>query len=147
VRKIGVCQGRTLCVLRAVASSFLGSPIVRITCASNQQADRSVGRSSRKDRSGSLASKEEESASEQAVGRKVTKGTNKLVEEYTASIGFDKALAEEDVQGSLAHVTMLGKCGILPQEDVETIKAGLARYWIKSVRERLFSRYRMKIFI
>ncbi|MDZ7544022.1 argininosuccinate lyase, partial [Clostridium perfringens] len=30
-----------------------------------------------------------------------------------------------DIQGSLAHVTMLGRCGILPQEDVETIKDGL----------------------
>ncbi|WP_138496149.1 argininosuccinate lyase [Paenibacillus pinistramenti] len=58
-------------------------------------------------------------------GGRFTKQTNKLVEEYTASIGFDQKLAEEDVQGSLAHVTMLGKCGIVPQEDVETIKKGL----------------------
>lgn len=58
-------------------------------------------------------------------GGRFTKQTNRLVEEYTASIGFDKTLAEEDVQGSLAHVTMLGKCGILPEEDVETIKEGL----------------------
>ncbi|WP_223065936.1 argininosuccinate lyase [Paenibacillus caui] len=58
-------------------------------------------------------------------GGRFTKQTNKLVEEYTASIGFDKALAEEDVQGSLAHVTMLGKCGILPEQDVDTIKEGL----------------------
>jgi argininosuccinate lyase len=48
-----------------------------------------------------------------------------LVEEYTASITFDKELAEEDIEGSLAHVTMLGKCGILPAEDVEKIKDGL----------------------
>ncbi|MCL9662804.1 argininosuccinate lyase [Paenibacillus hunanensis] len=58
-------------------------------------------------------------------GGRFTKQTNHLVEEYTASIHFDKALAEEDIQGSLAHVTMLGKCGIVPAEDVETIKAGL----------------------
>ncbi|MDO7906585.1 argininosuccinate lyase [Paenibacillus sp. JX-17] len=58
-------------------------------------------------------------------GGRFTKQTNKLVEEYTASIGFDKALAEEDIQGSLAHVTMLGRCGIVPQEDVDTIKEGL----------------------
>jgi argininosuccinate lyase len=58
-------------------------------------------------------------------GGRFTKQTNKLVEEYTASIGFDQKLAEEDIQGSLAHVTMLGKCGIVPQEDVETIKKGL----------------------
>lgn len=58
-------------------------------------------------------------------GGRFTKQTNQLVEEYTASILFDKALAEEDVQGSLAHVAMLGKCGILPQADVETITDGL----------------------
>ncbi|WP_145139494.1 argininosuccinate lyase [Paenibacillus sp. Y412MC10] len=58
-------------------------------------------------------------------GGRFTKQTNHLVDEYTASIGFDQTLAEEDIQGSLAHVTMLGKCGIVPQEDVETIKAGL----------------------
>ncbi|WP_433944296.1 argininosuccinate lyase [Paenibacillus sp. SN-8-1] len=58
-------------------------------------------------------------------GGRFTKQTNRLVEEYTASIGFDKALAEEDVQGSLAHVSMLGKCGILPSEDVDRIKEGL----------------------
>ncbi|MEF3305184.1 argininosuccinate lyase [Paenibacillus sp. GYB003] len=60
-------------------------------------------------------------------GGRFTKQTDQLVEEYTASILFDKELAEEDIQGSLAHVTMLGKCGILPAEDVETIKDGLHR--------------------
>ncbi|MBP2001756.1 argininosuccinate lyase [Paenibacillus shirakamiensis] len=58
-------------------------------------------------------------------GGRFTKQTNKLVEEYTASIHFDKALAEEDIQGSLAHVSMLGKCGIVPVEDVDRIKEGL----------------------
>ncbi|WP_458121140.1 argininosuccinate lyase [Paenibacillus sp. Z6-24] len=64
-------------------------------------------------------------------GGRFTKQTNHLVEEYTASIHFDKALAEEDIQGSLAHVTMLGKCGIVPAEDVETIKAGLNKVLAK----------------
>ncbi|MGG1552393.1 argininosuccinate lyase [Paenibacillus ferrarius] len=58
-------------------------------------------------------------------GGRFTKKTDQLVEEYTASITFDKELAEEDIEGSLAHVTMLGKCGILPAEDVEKIKDGL----------------------
>ena len=58
-------------------------------------------------------------------GGRFTKQTDQLVEEYTASIMFDKELAEEDIQGSLAHVTMLGKCGILPADDVEKIKDGL----------------------
>lgn len=67
-------------------------------------------------------------------GGRFTKQTNHLVEEYTASIGFDKQLAEEDIQGSLAHVTMLGKCGILPAEDVETIKEGLNKV-LERIRE------------
>ncbi|CAH0117985.1 MULTISPECIES: argininosuccinate lyase [unclassified Paenibacillus] len=58
-------------------------------------------------------------------GGRFTKQTDQLVEEYTASILFDKELAEEDIQGSLAHVTMLGKCGILPEDDVDKIKEGL----------------------
>src|SRR5690606_799737 len=58
-------------------------------------------------------------------GGRFTKKTDQLVEEYTASITFDKELAEEDIQGSLAHVAMLGKCGIVPADDVEKIKAGL----------------------
>lgn len=58
-------------------------------------------------------------------GGRFTKKTDQLVEEYTASILFDKELAEEDVQGSLAHVAMLGKCGILPAEDVKKITEGL----------------------
>lgn len=58
-------------------------------------------------------------------GGRFTKKTDQLVEEYTASITFDKQMYEEDIRGSLAHVTMLGKCGIVPQADVDTIKMGL----------------------
>lgn len=58
-------------------------------------------------------------------GGRFTKQTDQLVEQYTASITFDKAMAEEDIQGSLAHVAMLGACGILPQEDVDQITDGL----------------------
>ncbi|NDI36499.1 argininosuccinate lyase [Chengkuizengella sediminis] len=58
-------------------------------------------------------------------GGRFTKKTDQLVEEYTASISFDQVLAEEDIQGSLAHVQMLGKCGIIPYEDVDKIREGL----------------------
>lgn len=58
-------------------------------------------------------------------GGRFTKETNKLVEEFTASIQFDQKLALEDVEGSLAHVEMLGSCGIIHEDDVETIKKGL----------------------
>lgn len=58
-------------------------------------------------------------------GGRFTKPTDRLVEEYTASIGFDRRLAAEDLEGSLAHVKMLGRCGILPEEDVARIVEGL----------------------
>ncbi|WP_163183465.1 argininosuccinate lyase [Neobacillus sedimentimangrovi] len=58
-------------------------------------------------------------------GGRFTKETNKLVEEFTASIFFDQKLAKEDIAGSLAHVQMLGECGIIPKEDAEKIIDGL----------------------
>jgi len=58
-------------------------------------------------------------------GGRFTKETNKLVEEFTASITFDQKLAKEDIAGSLAHVQMLGECGIIPMEDSQKIKDGL----------------------
>lgn len=58
-------------------------------------------------------------------GGRFTKETNKLVEEFTASIGFDQKLVKEDIAGSLAHVQMLGECGIIPLEDAEQIRKGL----------------------
>ncbi|WP_286231091.1 argininosuccinate lyase [Neobacillus mesonae] len=60
-------------------------------------------------------------------GGRFTKETNKLVEEFTASISFDQKLAKEDIAGSLAHVQMLGECGIIPKDDAETIKHGLLK--------------------
>ena len=49
-----------------------------------------------------------------------------LVKKYTASIDFDKRLAEYDIQGSLAHAQMLGAQGIITLEDVSKIEQGLA---------------------
>lgn len=58
-------------------------------------------------------------------GGRFTKTAEEWVDEFGASIPFDQELVEEDIEGSIAHVTMLGKCGILPSEDVAKIKAGL----------------------
>jgi len=60
-------------------------------------------------------------------GGRFTKETNQLVEEFTASISFDQQLAKEDIEGSIAHVTMLGECKIIPMEDAEKIKTGLLK--------------------
>lgn len=48
-----------------------------------------------------------------------------LVKRYTASVDFDKRLAMFDIQGSVAHATMLGAQGIISAQDVEAIKQGL----------------------
>ncbi|MGN7309801.1 argininosuccinate lyase [Alkalicoccobacillus gibsonii] len=58
-------------------------------------------------------------------GGRFTKTAEEWVDAFGASIGFDQALVMEDIQGSIAHVTMLGKCGILTSEETEQIKAGL----------------------
>ncbi|WP_042221209.1 argininosuccinate lyase [Oceanobacillus manasiensis] len=58
-------------------------------------------------------------------GGRFTKPTNQLVDEYTASIHFDKKLATYDIKGSLAHVAMLEKCAILSEGDAKEITAGL----------------------
>ena len=49
-----------------------------------------------------------------------------LVKKYTASVNFDKRLAEFDIQGSLAHAHMLGQQGIIGKNDVAAIEKGLA---------------------
>ncbi|GAB6136971.1 argininosuccinate lyase [Halanaerobaculum tunisiense] len=51
--------------------------------------------------------------------------TDKLLEEFNASIGFDYKLAQYDIQGSIAHAKMLAKCGIITEEEKDTIIAGL----------------------
>lgn len=58
-------------------------------------------------------------------GGRFTKETNQLVEVFTASIHFDQILALEDIEGSLAHVQMLGECGIITIEDAQLIQKGL----------------------
>ena len=49
----------------------------------------------------------------------------KWVEEFGASISFDQKMAEFDLKGSIAHVTMLGETGIIAQEEALQIKQGL----------------------
>ncbi|HJV66396.1 MAG TPA: argininosuccinate lyase [Geomonas sp.] len=65
-------------------------------------------------------------------GGRFTQPTDKFVEEFTASINFDKRLYHQDIRGSIAHATMLGKQGIIPAEDVEAIVTGL-----KSILEEI----------
>jgi len=58
-------------------------------------------------------------------GGRFAKDTNESVDDFHSSIRFDERLYKQDIQGSLAHVTMLGKQGIIPIEDAEAIQVGL----------------------
>lgn len=57
----------------------------------------------------------------QLWGGRFTKETDKLVYNFNASISFDQKFYKQDIQGSIAHVTMLGKQGILKVEEAEAI--------------------------
>lgn len=58
-------------------------------------------------------------------GGRFTKETNELVNRFNASLPFDRRFYKQDIEGSIAHVTMLSKQGILSVEDKEAIIAGL----------------------
>ncbi|PKR77332.1 argininosuccinate lyase [Halalkalibacillus sediminis] len=70
-------------------------------------------------------------------GGRFTKDTNKLVEELTASIAFDQKIANEDIQGSLAHVQMLGERKIISEEEAKEISEGLLKVKEKLEKEEL----------
>lgn len=58
-------------------------------------------------------------------GGRFTKQTNQLVHNFNESISFDQKFYRQDIAGSIAHVTMLAKQGILSNEDKEAIVKGL----------------------
>ncbi len=58
-------------------------------------------------------------------GGRFTKETDQLVHNFNASISFDQKFYKQDILGSIAHVTMLEKQGILEQAEKETIIEGL----------------------
>src|SRR5688500_13892487 len=50
---------------------------------------------------------------------------SEVVQRYTASIGFDWRLANQDIQASLAHARMLAAAGIVDADDFDAIGRGL----------------------
>jgi len=50
-----------------------------------------------------------------------------LVQRYTASVGFDRRLAQADIAGSLAHARMLAAQRVIPAQDLADIERGLAQ--------------------
>ena len=61
----------------------------------------------------------------QLWGGRFTKQTDEAVKAFNDSIGFDKRLYRQDIQGSMVHARMLGRQGILTAEDCQAIEKGL----------------------
>lgn len=67
-------------------------------------------------------------------GGRFEKEMDDIVKQFNASIGFDQRMYNEDIDGSIAHVTMLGRQGIVSEEEAEKIIAGLEK-----IREKIKS--------
>jgi len=63
---------------------------------------------------------------------RLQKDNDKPVEQYLASIPFDRRLYRQDIEGSIAHARMLAKQGIIAKEDAETVIKEL-----QSIREEI----------
>ena len=62
---------------------------------------------------------------EKPWGGRFTEATDRFVEEFTQSVSFDQRLAPYDIQGSIAHVAMLARAGVLAEAECEQITDGL----------------------
>ncbi|GAB6178856.1 argininosuccinate lyase [Desulfotomaculum defluvii] len=58
-------------------------------------------------------------------GGRFQKTTDSLVEDFHSSISFDQRLYKQDIRGSIAHATMLGKVGVISVEEAKQIVLGL----------------------
>ncbi len=61
------------------------------------------------------------------MGGRFSEDTDVLVETFNASIDVDKRLYASDIEGSMAHLKMMAKQGILSREEADTLLAGLER--------------------
>ncbi|OUR72523.1 argininosuccinate lyase [Methylophaga sp. 41_12_T18] len=64
-------------------------------------------------------------ANKKLSSARLTQPTNAFVEEFTASVQFDQRMYAQDIQGSVAHATMLAKVDVLTNEERDQIIAGL----------------------
>lgn len=67
----------------------------------------------------------ENQTTEKPWGGRFSEPTDAFVERFTASVDFDQRLYYHDIQGSIAHATMLAKVGVLTEQERDTILQGL----------------------
>ena len=58
-------------------------------------------------------------------GGRFSEATDEFVQRFTASVSFDRRMAEQDIEGSLAHARMLAKASLLSTEELALIERGL----------------------
>jgi len=58
-------------------------------------------------------------------GGRFTEATDRFVQRFTASVGFDQRMAAEDIAGSRAHAAMLCAVGVLTEQELGDIERGL----------------------
>ena len=58
-------------------------------------------------------------------GGRFTKETDQLVQNFNESLSFDQKFYRQDIRGSIAHVKMLAKQGIITDDDRDAILSGL----------------------
>lgn len=75
---------------------------------------------------------------EQLWGGRFSKSTDEMINDFQASIDFDKRMYNEDIAGSIAHATMLAKVGIISETDRDDIVKGLKDIY-KKIEEGNFS--------
>ena len=63
--------------------------------------------------------------SEKPWDGRFSQSTDKLVEQFTSSIAVDRRLYAHDIQGSIAHCTMLAKVGVISEEERDILISGL----------------------
>jgi argininosuccinate lyase len=67
-----------------------------------------------------------DNSAESMWGGRFSEATDAFVQRFTASVDFDKRLYAQDIQGSLAHASMLAAVGVLSLDELAQIKDGLA---------------------
>jgi argininosuccinate lyase len=74
-----------------------------------------------------MATKPQPGSGRQPWSGRFREPVDERVKRFSASVGFDRRLAKQDIAGSLAHARMLAATGILSRRDLTAIERGLAR--------------------
>ncbi len=71
-----------------------------------------------------VSSKMSDNQQNQLWGGRFSESTDAFVQAFTASVGFDRRMYRQDIQGSQAHATMLAEAGVLTDEERDAIDRG-----------------------